>query len=86
MKCLIDAVGDGKKAKLKVTVPTVDGDPVLNTFISLGTGEVVFMTDFTKAHSNLVQTWLCTVPKVDKLSGRLSFENCIDLVLSHLNE
>jgi hypothetical protein len=86
MTCLIDAVGDGRKAKLEVTVPTVEGDPVLNTFISLGTGEVVFMTDFTKAHGVSVQTWLCTAPKVDKPSGTLTFENCIDLVLTRLNE
>jgi hypothetical protein len=85
-KCLIDAAGDGRKARLKVTVPTVDGDPVLITFIALGTGEVVYMTDFTQARETRVQTWMCTVPKVDKPSGWLTFEHCIDLVLSRLPE
>jgi hypothetical protein len=77
--CLIDADAGGRKARLTVTVLSVEGSPIPNRYEALGTGEVVVTMDFTRDYARGgVTTWICTIPKVLHPSGQLTFEHCLD--------
>ena len=76
--CLISAVTAEKPVRLRESYPTVEGDPILVTYTSKGTGgEIDVSTDYTKDRfgSGTVGHDTCTGPTYEQ--EQLRFENCL---------
>ena len=66
-QCLVDAVEAGRPARLKVTRPTVEGDPITVTYAAGADGRVQVVNDATqdKFGSQTITRRTCTGPELD---------------------
>ncbi|HET6531411.1 MAG TPA: DUF4362 domain-containing protein [Actinoplanes sp.] len=76
LECLIDAVEAGRPARLAVTYPTIEGDPIHETYESGANGQVRVTRDTRQDAfgSQEVITQLCTGIAVDH--GGPTFRTC----------
>ncbi len=76
LECLIGASQTARPARLKMTRPTVEGDPIHETYESDANGQVRVTRDTRQDNygAQEVTTEVCTGIAVDR--GRLTFENC----------
>jgi Domain of unknown function (DUF4362) len=74
--CLVEAVEGGHPARLKVTRPTIEGDPIPITYIADVSGAVQVITDARQDSfgSGRIERQTCTGPRA--ADGRLDFARC----------
>lgn len=76
-RCLIDAASAGRPARLQVTRPTVEGDPIPITYTSGEDGRVEVVTDSRqdKWGQQVITRETCTGPTA---APELTFAQCSD--------
>jgi len=76
-RCLVDAVQAGHPARLKVTSPTTEGDPIPVTYTAGADGRVEVITDSTQDGfgTQVITSQTCTEPTV---APELRFAQCSD--------
>jgi hypothetical protein len=74
--CLIEAIDSRRPAKLKVTQPTTEGDPIPVTYIADAEGRVKMITDSRRDNfgTHVVTQQMCSGPIVR--GGFLTFAKC----------
>jgi hypothetical protein len=74
--CLIEAVDSRRAAKLEVTQPSTEGDPIPVTYIADAEGRVKMITDSRgdRFGTQVVTQQICSGPIVR--GGQLTFANC----------
>ncbi|HEU4423569.1 MAG TPA: DUF4362 domain-containing protein [Pilimelia sp.] len=76
LRCFVDAVAAGRPAQLKVTRPTVEGDPIATTYRADRQGRVDVVTDSRQDRFGIqtISKQVCTGPAV--VEDDLSFTAC----------
>jgi hypothetical protein len=76
-RCLVEAVGAGRPARLKVTRPTTEGDPIPVTYTAGADGRVEVITDSRQDNfgAKVVTRHTCTGPVA---TPRLDFTHCAE--------
>lgn len=76
LQCFVDGVSAGRPVQLKVTRPTVEGDPVPVTYQADATGRTILTMDSRQDDygAQVVTRQVCTGPRVEP--GRLEFAHC----------
>ncbi|MBM0226848.1 DUF4362 domain-containing protein [Micromonospora sp. ATA51] len=77
LRCFLDAVHDHTPARLLITAPTVEGDPITTSYLAGADGRVEVITDARADHygSGRVERQTCTGPTDDQ-GHWLSFATC----------
>jgi hypothetical protein len=74
--CFLNALTANKPARLEVSFPTTEGDPITQTYQHLEAGRVQVVTDATQDRlgSGKIETQVCTGPS--RSSFAFTFEHC----------
>jgi hypothetical protein len=74
--CFVDAVRAGRPAELRITRPTVEGDPIPTTYVAGADRRIEVTTDTTRDNfgPRLVHRQVCVDPVV--VRGGLTFAQC----------
>ncbi len=77
-RCLIDAVGAKRAARLQVSEPTVEGDPIVSTYTAYRGGGIELVLDSSQDGfgPKAVTTQTCTA--VSYGEGRMQARGCSD--------
>jgi hypothetical protein len=77
-RCLIDAVGAKRAARLQVSEPTVEGDPIVSTYTAYRGGGIELVLDSRQDGfgPKAVTTQTCTA--VSYGEGRMEARGCSD--------
>lgn len=75
-RCLIAAAGTGRPARLQVTSPTVEGDPLPITYTVVGEDRVEVITDYREDGfgPKAITRAICSGPS--SRAGGLDFTHC----------
>lgn len=78
LRCFVDAVAAGRPAQLRVTRPTVEGDPIAVTYRADRQGRVEVITDSRQDGfgTQTISRQVCTGPAAE--AGHLSFAACTE--------
>ncbi|SBV28491.1 hypothetical protein GA0070620_4034 [Micromonospora krabiensis] len=78
LRCVVEAADNRQQARLVVTQPTTEGDPITTTYAVLGDGRVEVTTDARadRFGSGRVERQTCTGPSIED-GSRLSFATCV---------
>ena len=76
MRCIIDAAAGGRQARLQESRPTIEGDPIITSYLVRADGVVEVTRDTTKDRFGNagIYTETCTGPVAQ--NGMLIFTSC----------
>jgi hypothetical protein len=75
-RCLLEAFEAGRRAKLVVTLSTVEGDPITHYFTVADAGEVEVLIDGTKDAFGSGGWHASTCTGLSETAGRISWTGC----------
>ncbi len=75
-RCIIDAAAGGRRARLQESRPTIEGDPIITSYLVRADGVVEVTRDTTKDRFGTpgISTETCTGPVAK--GGMLTFTSC----------
>lgn len=80
-KCLIDADKAGKQARLQLTMPTTEGDPIIERYTTDGSGTVEIVSDARQDRFGPQQITRTTCTGIKPLKNWFDLTSCTEPVV-----